>query len=78
MNCPEDLDKELGLFWESQRTVAIADEKSDAKWGEKTELPPPTADEATVRLFAEPLIRGTIELREELDERIKKYAKNWD
>jgi len=66
------------LFWESQRTVAIADEKSDAKWGEKTELPPPTADEATVRLFAEPLIRGTIELREELDERIKKYAKNWD
>ena len=58
--------------------VAIADEKSDAKWGEKTELPPPTADEATVRLFAEPLIRGTIELREELDERIKKYAKNWD
>ncbi len=78
MNCPGDLDKELGLFWESQRMVAIADEKSDAKWGEKTELPPPTADEATVRLFAEPLIRGTIELREELDERIKKYAKNWD
>ncbi|MDA1276677.1 MAG: transcription antitermination factor NusB [Verrucomicrobia bacterium] len=78
INCPADLDRELDLFWESQQLVAIADEKGDAKWGEKTELPPPTAEEAAIRLFAEPLIRGTLKLREELDAKIQKYAKNWD
>jgi N utilization substance protein B len=29
-------------------------------------------------VFAEPLIRGAIEKREELDEQICKYAENWD
>lgn len=42
------------------------------------ELPPPTADEAAVQLFADPLIRGAIEHRDAVDEQIKKYAKNWD
>ena len=31
-----------------------------------------------MRVFAEPLIRGTLEHQAELDERIKQYAKNWD
>ena len=31
-----------------------------------------------MRLFAEPLIRGTLEHRDEADALIKKHAKNWD
>jgi transcription antitermination protein NusB len=31
-----------------------------------------------VRLFADPLIRGSLEHRQEADDLIKKYAINWD
>ncbi len=78
LNPVENLDEALDRFWESQRSAALAEDKGKAKWGEKTELPPPTADEAAMRLFAEPLIRGTIEHRAEADEHIKKAALNWD
>ena len=77
LNPPEDLDAALNHFWESQRTAAIAEEKGDATWGEKIELPPVTADEAAVRVFAEPLIRGTIAHRDEADTHINAHAKNW-
>jgi N utilization substance protein B len=78
LNPPEKLDEALEHFWTSQRAAAIAEEKGAATWGEETELPPPSADEAAVRLFAEPLIRGAIEHRTAVDEQIKKYAKNWE
>ena len=78
LNSPDNLDAALEQFWESQRTAAIAEEKAAATWGQPVELPPPTAEEAEMRLFAEPLIRGAIEHREALDEQIKKYAKNWE
>jgi N utilization substance protein B len=78
LNPPENLDEALDRFWETQRSAAIAGEKGAATWGEKTELPPPTTDEAAMRLFAEPLIRGAIEHRDKLDEQITKYAKNWE
>jgi N utilization substance protein B len=78
LNPPDDLDAALEQFWESQRTAVLAEEKAKASWGEKTELPPPTADEAAVRLFADPLIRGAIENRDESDGLIRKYCKNWD
>ncbi len=78
LNPPEDLQAALEQFWESQRAAAIAEEKGAATWGQHVELPPPTADEAAVRLFAEPLIRGTLEHRDESDEIIKKHAKNWE
>jgi N utilization substance protein B len=79
LNPPADLAAELDQFWNSQRTAAIEDEKSGmATWGEKVELPPPTADEAETRLFAEPLIKGVLENRDAIDEQIKKHAKNWD
>ena len=77
LNPPENLNQALEQFWETQRQAAAgADDK--ATWGEKIELPPPTADEAAVRLFAEPLIRGALENRNRVDEEIMKYAKNWD
>ncbi|HET7625195.1 MAG TPA: transcription antitermination factor NusB [Verrucomicrobiae bacterium] len=78
LNPPENLDAALAQFWNTQRNAAIAEEKGAAKWGEPMELPPPTADEAAVQLFADPLIRGAIEHRDAVDEQIKKYAKNWD
>jgi N utilization substance protein B len=78
MNPPEDLEAALNHFWDSQRPAAIAEEKAVARWGQDVELPPPTAEEAELRLFAEPLIRGTLQYRDEADEHIKKHAQNWE
>jgi N utilization substance protein B len=78
LNSPEDLDAALNQFWDSQRAAAIAEDKGGATWGQPIELPPPTADEAATRLFADPLIRGAVEHRDEADTIIKKHAKNWD
>jgi len=78
LNPPEDLQAALSHFWDSQRAAAIAEEKGGATWGQEMELPPPSADEAAVRLFADPLIRGALEHRDEADSLIKKYAKNWE
>lgn len=77
LNPPEDLDRALDQFWDSQRAAALAEEKGVARWGEQFELPPATADEAATRVFADPLIRGCLEHRDELDEQIIKSAKNW-
>jgi N utilization substance protein B len=78
LNPPENLDRALNEFWDTQRAAAIAGEKGPATWGQPVELPPPTVEEAEVRLFADPLIRGTVEHRDAIDEHIKKHAKNWE
>jgi len=78
LNPPANLDEALNQFWESQRTAVLAGEKGPATWGQKVELPPPTAEESATRIFAEPLIRGTLECQVEIDEQIKRHAKNWD
>src|ERR1700733_7323015 len=78
LNPPENLELELATFWNSQRTAAIEEEKGPANWGKEVELPPPTVEGAETRLFAEPLIRGTLEHRDAIDEKIKSHAKNWD
>jgi len=78
LNPPENLDRELNEFWDTQRAAAIAGEKGPATWGQPVELPPPTAEEVEMRLFAEPLIRGALEHRDAIDEHIKKHAKNWE
>jgi len=78
LNPPENLQAALDQFWESQRGAAIAEEKGVANWGQPVELPPPTTEEAAVRLFADPLIQGTLQYRAEADEIITKHAKNWD
>jgi N utilization substance protein B len=78
LNPPEDLDRALEEFWQTQRAAAIAEEKGPANWGQPHELPPPTAEEVETRLFADPLIRGVIGHRDAIDEHIKKFAKNWD
>ena len=78
LNPPENIDRALDEFWESQRGAAIAEDKGTATWGQAVQLPPPTTEEAAVRLFADPLIRGAVEHRDEADGVIKKHAKNWE
>jgi transcription antitermination protein NusB len=78
LNPPENLDGALEQFWETQRAAAIAEEKGAANWGQPVELAPPSAEETAVRLFADPLIRGAVEHREQSDEIIRKHAKNWE
>lgn len=77
LNPPGDLDEALKHFWETQRTAAISQEKEKATWGETVELPPPTTDEMALQAFAEPLIRGTIEFRDQADREIEKHVRNW-
>lgn len=77
MNPPEQLDEALAEFWTTQRANARAEKQSGSTWGEEPELPPATTEEAAVQLFAEPLIRGVIEQREQIDAEIQKHAKNW-
>ena len=78
LNPPDNLDAALEQFWGSQQASAIAEDKGTATWGQPVPLPPPTTDEAAVRLFADPLIRGTLEHRDETDALIKLHAKNWE
>jgi N utilization substance protein B len=78
LNPPDDLDQALEQFWRSQRGAAIAEEKGGATWGQDVALPPPTADELGVRLFADPLIRGTLQFRDEIDAQIKQHVQNWE
>jgi|SRR3954468_1761609 N utilization substance protein B len=78
LNPPADVDDALDHFWQSQRSSAIAEEKGPAQWGQPLDLAPASPEEAAVRVFADPLIKGALEHRNEADELIKKHAKNWD
>jgi len=78
MNPPENLEDALEHFWTTQQATAIAEDKGAANWGQKIELPPPTTEEVATRAFADKLIRGVVENRAVLDERIKQHAENWD
>jgi N utilization substance protein B len=78
LNPPADIEAALKVFWESQQAAVVAEDHAAATWGQPVEAPPPTAEELAVRAFAEPLIRGTLEHRDQLDEEIKGHAKNWD
>lgn len=78
LNPPSDVGAALEQFWQTQRASAIAEEKGSATWGQPVELPPPSADEAAVRQFADPLINGALEHRDEADALIRKHAKNWE
>jgi len=78
LNPPENLELELAQFWGAQRTTALEDDKAPSTWGPRAELPPPTAEEAEIRLFADPLIRGVLEHGAAIDDLIKKHAKNWE
>ncbi len=77
-NPPEDLTGALEHFWVHQRPAVIEVVEGKTTWGEEKELPPPTVDDVAIREFAEPLVRGVLEYREGIDERLQKLATNWD
>jgi len=77
LNPPEDLVAAIEQFWNTQRVAARVDD-SKATWGQLIELPPPSPEEIALRTFADPLIRGTLEHRDECDDQIRKHAKNWE
>jgi transcription antitermination protein NusB len=79
LNAPDKVDEALDQFWDAQRRAALA-QANDGKatWGERIELPPPTAADAALRLFADPLIKGTLTYRTAIDEVIQRHAQNWD
>jgi len=76
-NPPDNLQAALDHFWHSQRLTAFL-ETQGPTWGERVDLPPPTAEETSTRLFADPLIAGTLKNRQALDDVIRHHAKNWD
>lgn len=77
LNVPDPLDEALDDFWASQRKSFLEAEKGKSTWGEEQEIAPPDSGEAAVRLFSDPLIRGALDKRDELDAVIVKHAKNW-
>jgi len=77
-NQPEDLDLALNEFWETVRLVEFDKSNKTPRYGKQVELPPPTVEEMAVRSFADQLIRGVLQHKEECDNIIKKYLKNWD
>jgi N utilization substance protein B len=78
LNPPDELEAALDIFWESQRRAALAADKGRATWGEQAELPAVSAEEAALRQFADPLIRGALEHRVEIDTLISRHSQNWE
>lgn len=77
LNPPENVEEALEAFWHSQRQVVKEQEHGPANYGQPVEVPPPSAQEAAIRAFAEPLIRGTLEHRQTADDMIKNFSQNW-
>jgi len=78
LNPPENVDAALEQFWEGQRAAEIAREKGRATWGEKPGVTEPSPEDLAVRLFADPLIRGALQHREEADQHILRHCRNWE
>lgn len=78
LNPPDDVDAALEQFWQGQRASEIARDKARATWGENTPPAEPSPEDLAVRLFADPLIRGTLQHRADLDQHILKHCRNWE
>ncbi|MBU6401915.1 MAG: transcription antitermination factor NusB [Verrucomicrobia bacterium] len=78
LNPSDPLDEALRQFWETQRLVAALEQMARATWGQPVEVAAPTAEETTMQAFADTLVRGTLEHREEIDAHIRRHARNWD
>jgi N utilization substance protein B len=78
LNPPEEAGAALEEFWRSLRAAGQSRTAQDASSAEAADPSAPGADESALRLFADPLIRGTIEHRDEIDARIRQLAHNWE
>lgn len=81
INPASDLDAALDDFWLSQNKTAIEREKTHLKWKvagiTEEDVEGPDVEEMAIRSFADPLIKGVIEHRDELDEKIRFNMQNW-
>ena len=79
LNPPSDLKDALDRFWASQCSAQKGAGPEPASPEESPQnLDGPDTYESSVRLFADPLIAGVLEQRDEVDAVIKKHARNWD
>lgn len=78
LNPSEDLEPALDLFWEGRHLSSLPEDKRLEALREGLPLPPPSAEEASTRLFADALIRGTLRHREDIDATIRRTVKNWE
>ena len=79
INPPTNLTEALNRFWASQAAAEAETNKDPAPPIEPEVADEgPSTQESSVRLFADPLIAGVLESREEIDAVIKKHARNWN
>lgn len=78
LNPSDNLDEALERFWEAHRVSPRYHDMAKATWGEQVPVPPPDANEAALRLFAEKLVRGVLEQRDAIDAVIVRHAQNWE
>jgi N utilization substance protein B len=78
LNPAEDLDQALDLFWQTQQIVALSDKERRSLLESGADVPAPTAQQAAVRLFADPLIKGVVANQPKIDESIRQHVKNWE
>jgi transcription antitermination protein NusB len=78
INPPDDFAAAWDHFWTSQRASSVLADKENARWGQPLVLPPASAEETATRVFAEDLVKGVLQHREEVDVQIKKPAQNWE
>jgi transcription antitermination protein NusB len=78
LNPPEVVEAALEEFWRSLRTASQERKGRKPEPSEGGEAAAPDVEEAALRLFADPLIRGTLEHRDEIDVRLRQLAKNWE
>lgn len=78
LNPPEEVEPALDEFWQTLRTASQERKGRKPQPGHGGEAAAPDTEEAALRLFADPLIRGTLEHREEIDARLRQLAKNWE
>lgn len=77
LNPPEDLETALREFWETQPLGSKEAEPAATNVSSPGETAAPTVKQATLRLFAEELIRGTLAERDAIDRHIERLARNW-
>ena len=78
LNPPDEAGAALEEFWRSLRAASQDRGPHPAAPAEAGAAAPPDTAETALRLFADPLIRGTLEHRDEIDARIKRLARNWE
>lgn len=76
VNPMEALGAELEAFWADQFR-AMREERGESPLPEDQPAPPPTADEAGIRTFADGLIQGTLAHQRDIDAELSRVMINW-